>query len=671
MSYNLNEPSTFINIKLSDHGRRMLSLGKLVFKKAVLSDREVDYGIDRTGYYNILSNRILSPADFHPDIESYNLDGSNAVNLTSQQVVSAKQFVTADTPSAGFFTGTTDAWAIEEAKALGKATVTYSSNNTNWNSTTLTLNTGGSNRFPQSGELVYIPWPHPQSGFTWTSLIPSGKPTVALFYRVISGSSPSITLDRPIPNFGSLAGSFTTTAYFYPHNGVENYYGSGQTQATALWNMNIVRTHDIAGTNSATQGISGYTRYGSIQYNGTRRYLGFSSETPTIGFVHYTNEYTGNTYGEQLIEKSIQVYLPAIMWHNIGESSGSASRWGASFYDLYGSTIYDAIAKTTYRELRDGITSTSRIVGRVYHKLKLIVITDQELLNVLSYKSNRNYSLPDINVALTSAPKYPLTSSEATGLCKKDYSYFVTYLMQPTGYTASKSYGYPESVHSGYIKKIDGEVDLNGNPQFLQVTFPSNSFPYMRSVTGMATSGTGWNANFCQLLISEQPSNLGYDVASVPPTSWRRVSSLTGAGGNGVYKATDAGDNSIDPLKLNGHTFVISQQDYLSGETYTLYTGLTSSQGTLNFGHEAFFHGVIDLQIFATTYKTLITVYAKNTDINYSENPTFDDILDENTYVSEIAILDDTNQVVAIGKPTYPVRKSNGRYLAFQLEIDF
>jgi len=27
--------------------------------------------------------------------------------------------------------------------------------------------------------------------------------------------------------------------------------------------------------------------------------------------------------------------------------------------------------------------------------------------------------------------------------------------------------------------------------------------------------------------------------------------------------------------------------------------------------------------------------------------------------------------VVAVGKPTYPVRKSSGRYLAFQLEIDF
>lgn len=670
MSFNLNEPSTYINIKLTDRGRQLLSLGKLTFKKAVLSDREVDYGIDRSGYYNILSNRVLSPADFHPDIEPYNLDGSDSLTLGGQQVVSAKQFITADTPSTGFFTGSTNAWVLEDSKTLGKATIAYSSQT--WNSTTLVLNTGGSNRFPSSGELVFIPWIHPLSGSSWTSSsIPSGSPVVGLWYKVISGSTPNITLDRKTPNFGALTGIKESRAYFYPNNGIENYYGSAQTTSTSVWNLNIVRTNTIAGTDVSTQGISGYTRYGSIQYNGTRRYFGFSSETPAVGFVHFTNEFTGNTYGEQLIEKSIQVFIPGIMWHNIGDSSGSAIRWGASFYDLYGSTIYDTNAKTTYRELRDGIVATSKVVGRVYHKLKLIVITDQELLTVLSYKSNRNYTLPDFNLNLTSAPKYPLTTSQATGLCKKDYTYFVSYTVEPSGYTASTSFGYPSSLHCGYIKKINGEVDINGNPQYLQLTFPSNAFPYLRSTSGMGQYGTGWNANGMQLLVSEQLTSLNYDVASVPVNSWKRVSTLSGNGGNGVYRAADAGDNTIDPLKINGHTFVISEEDYVSGATYTLDSNLTLNQDTLNFGDEAFFHGVIDLQIFATTYKSLITVFATNTDINSSINPTYDSVLDENTYISEIAILDDSNQVVAVGKPTYPVRKSNGRYLAFQLEIDF
>lgn len=665
MSYNLNEPSTFINIKLTDAGRRQLSLGKLTFNKAVLSDREVNYGIDRTGYYDILSNRILSPADYHPDIDPLNLDGTDAMLLTSQNVLSAKQFVTADTPSSGFFSGSVNSWSIETSKSLGTNSIAYASQT--WNGTNITFANPGGSKFPAVGDLVFVPWvtpDHPTGSFSGTT-VPSGTPLNALWYKVLSAVSATVvTVDRPIPRY---SGSKTVTCFVYPYNGIETYYGSGQTQNTSGWNMNIVRTNTIAGTDESVQGISGYTRYGSIQYNGTKQYFGFSSETPTVGFVHYTNEFTGNTYGEQLIEGSVQIYAPMVMWHNIGADTGQGIAWGASFYDIYGTSVYDDIAKTTYRELRDGIASTSRVVGRVYHKLKLIVFTDQELLNILSYKANRNYSLSDFTVNLTSTPKYPLTNSRATGLCKKDYDYFITYVAESSAYSSGVSFGHPLSVHCGYIKKIPGAVDINGNPQYLQLSFYPNSFPYMRNAAALTASGHGWNANYVQILVSEQLSSLNYNVSDVPPTSWLRISSQA-SGGNGVYGVTGT---TIDPLLLNGNSFIVSREDYNSGSTYTLYTGLTLNQDVLNFGSESMFHGVVDLQIFATTYKSIITVYATNTQINSSINSTYDDLLDENTYVSEIAILNDLDEVVAVGKPTYPIRKSQGRYLAFQLEIDF
>ena len=61
MSFLPKEPTTFINIKLTDAGRRLLSLGRLTFDKAALSDREMNYSVDRTGFYNIENNRVLSP----------------------------------------------------------------------------------------------------------------------------------------------------------------------------------------------------------------------------------------------------------------------------------------------------------------------------------------------------------------------------------------------------------------------------------------------------------------------------------------------------------------------------------------------------------------------------------------------------------------------------------
>ena len=57
--------------------------------------------------------------------------------------------------------------------------------------------------------------------------------------------------------------------------------------------------------------------------------------------------------------------------------------------------------------------------------------------------------------------------------------------------------------------------------------------------------------------------------------------------------------------------------------------------------------------------------------MNSSVNPTYNGSNHEEVYITEVAILDDHNQVVAAGRPTYPVKKRNGRYIAFQLEVDF
>lgn len=664
MSFNTTENTTFVNVKLTDAGRRMVSLGSLNFTKAVLSDREINYDVDRTGYYNIINNKVLAPFEYHPDIDPINMDDTSAVLLTSKNVVSAKQFFTADTPSAGFFSGSPNHWTIDASKYKAKGTVNYAANSSNFGNNLIAI----SGATPVVGDIVFIPWVPPQYGssyMTGTNIIPSGTPANPQFYRISSGSSSPYGVDRQIPNYAAGA---STAAFIYPYNGINTYYSSATTQNTSVFNMNIVRTNDIPGIyDNVSATASGYTRFGSLEYNGAKHYFGFGDDIPAAGFIHFSNKNTGNTYGEQFIEKSIQLYIPMIMWYNVGENNGSALRWGASFFDINGETYYDEVAKTTYRELRDGIASTSRIVGRVYHRLRMIVITDQELLTVLSYKANRAYALPDFNVNLTSAPKYPLTSAQATGLCKKDYTYFVSYIALSDIYDNTDSFGHPNGLHCGYVKKIQGAVDINGNPQFLQLTFPPNAFPYMRS-GNLSASGHGWNAQTIQVIVNEQLTADGYDIATVPSNEWKTISTAVG---NGIYNASDVGDATIDPLKLNGNTFIISAQDFVTGNTYDAAIGTITGHDYLTFGNESFFHGVIDLQIFATTYKSVITVYADNNQVNVSSNDTFDSALDENTYITEIAILDDLNQVVAVGKPTGPIKKNNGRYLAFQLEIDF
>lgn len=677
MSYILQEPTNFINMKLTDTGRRMLSLGSLTFRRVVLSDREIDYSMGRYRY-DVCNNAVLSPQDDQASLPVVHFDGTSATVLNGQNLGSARQIVSALTESIGFFTGSTNNFtiatnaAIGMGKPLGIGVIDYSttipsgSTSIHFNSTTYTASTG---------DLVYIPWEPPQySAITNnTPQVFSGRPSVALWYRVQSSSGNNIEVDRNVPSFGTspIAGSSQQVqAYFYPYNGIETFYGSSTTINTGVWNMNIVRTTSVVGTTTA---MSGYTAYGSLEYNGTKIYLGFSSETKSFGIVHYTNHFTGNTYAEQFVPGTMQIDIPNIMWHRNSTSSpvGTEMTQGLTLYDVDSETYTDSASNSTYRDLKDS-TSGGLVVGRVYNKLKIIVITDQELLAALTYKSNRNYTLPAPNVYIQSSPPsaYPLQ----TGLCKSGKTYFVSYIVSSDSYASTGSYGYPMPFHCTYYSMAPLVPD-NVPPQFLKVEFPTNSFPFMRNGANLSSlSGTGWNANKVQLLVKEIATSAVTTIGAIPTYDWKLISNGIGSG---IYTG-ETGHSTIDPIYLQAKSFVISQEDYDSGTTFSLsgiYSAFTSyddiSTSGLTFGSETFFYGNIKTGILSTVFKTVVTVYATNDQFNSSNNASFDSDLDEDTFITEIGILDSANNLVAVGKPSYPIQKNSSRFLAFQLELDF
>lgn len=680
MGYISNEPRTFINIKLTDVGRRQLSLGNLRFISAVFSDREINYGIDRDeSFYSIENNRNLSPVDVEPNF-SVNFDGTDPVPLQGNQIVSAKQFSTGSTDSYGFFSGTTNLSGntfFDISKTLGINTITYSASSINGGNVVTLDSSLPFDYFPNTGELVFIPWePIQNSGQTYMSTtVDIDNPTVSLWYRVINidVTGATITLDRPIPNFGGTSTSQIINTYFYPFNGIETFYGTAATIDPQVWNMNIIRTQSVIGTSLA---IDNYKKYGSIEYNGTKTYLGFTNNVEALGIIHFTNNFTGNTYAEQFLEKTVRIDLPYVMWHNTTADNGQGLNYGLTLFDSFGDNKIDSAANSTFRDLRDGVSQNSTIVGRVYHKLKLIIITDPELLTAITYRSNRNYTLPALELNLSSVPKFPLNTTQATGLCKENKSYFVTYVTESfSSYTQDISFGYPKALHCGYIKRIDGATDNFGNNQYLSATFPTNTFPYLRNSANMNSnspfSGTGWNANRVQILVSEQDFLPELQISDVQAQDWKLISTTIG---NGIYTG-DTTDLTIDPNKLNGYQFIISQEDFDSGTTYVLDTIFTNNNDFLTtgltFGNESFLFGNVKIDVLATTFKTVITAFAENNFYNSSTNLTYDDNFDSDTFITEVGILDNDSNLIAVGKPTYPIKKNEGRYLTFQLQIDF
>jgi hypothetical protein len=669
-SYLQPEPLTYINIKLTDAGRRKLSLGQLTFNSVVFSDKETNYGIDRTGQYDLsCGNRILSPIDVEPGLtQSY--DGTSPAPI--QSVGSSTKIVTAMTESVGFFSGATNRWIIDSGFTLGHSIISYSASTPNGSNT---IEMTGGTYFPSEGELMFVVWNSIQnSGITYSDhLILSANPTMALWYRVLTADTGTsiVTLDRDLPNFGPTDPTSLqqTNAYFYPFDGIQQYYGSASTVDARVWNLNVVRTSSEIGT---LPSISGYTTYGSIEYNGTKHFLGFSSDTKNFGILHYTNNYTGNTYAEQLVEGTVVVDIPHLMWHRTAGNTGEVMNWGGQFTDAFGPTIFDTIAQTSYRPLKDGNSSTSLEVGRVYHKFKIIVITDQELLQALTFKSNRNYTLPELVLDVSPAPKFPLTESTASPFVKSGYTYFVTYLTESDYlYSSGTSYGYPYSMPCGYYAQLNGSDVAPNADLYLKVNLPINAFPYMRSSTGMDVySGTGWNANKVQLLVNKVDINTNpfAEPGSLNTDSWKLISL---GEGNGIYSG---GSTTIDPLQLQGYTFVISQEDYDSGTTYSMtgaYSAFTQNMDHLTFGDEYMFFGNVTTGIRATVFKSVLTAVMPDTLYNSTLNSSFNPEFDTDIYFTKVAVLDNTGELVAVGKPTEPIKKNVNRYLAIQLEIDF
>lgn len=694
MSYNLKEPNTFINIKLTSVGREMLSLGRLNFSNAILSDREVNYNIDPSNRrYDIINNRILSPFDFHPEFDNY--DGLQFVSLSGGSsngfVGSRRLSTTACTETAGFFTGSTDNFGIRPSKTLiGLENCTFTANTITYSTflpsggTEITLDNPAGSYFPNDGDLMYIQWePIQNSGNTpavsTSHFITSGNPTNALWYRVVSGSTPTITVDRPTPDFGTTSTSQKLNVYFYPFSGIDTYYGTASTVDAGVWNMNVVKTSSVPG--STTDSVYDYISYGSIEFNGTKQYFGLTETLDSIGILHYTNEFTGNTYAERLVPGSVTINVPNIMWHNNGESNGQGKKMGVTLYDST-TLVSDSFARTNYSELRDGTTANDKVVGRVYHDLKTIIITHQELLAAMTYKANRSYTLPGLKLQTQSSPKSPLTTSQATGLIKDKKTYAVTYIVESeSSYQDGVSFGYGQGLHCADVKLLEGSTDSNGNTQYLEASF-EEFFPFMRNSSNMdassSFSGTGWNGNKVQLLVNEFDTDDELDLGTLSPDNWKRISTTVG---NGIYTG-DTGDTTIDPLKLAGHKFVVSQEDYDSGTTYSLDTMFKTGITSLDFGNESFFYGNIDACIEAVCYRTEIFVPVLPERFNVSvENNSFEDSPFEGvpgdnfgrsaTYITEVGVLDSDGNLVAVGKPTYPIRKSSGRYLQFNLEIDF
>lgn len=422
MSFILKNSPTVINIKLTNIGRQQLSQGTLTFNKFAIGDSEIDYGFNTKIGFDSFKASILRPKDGNPKFLSYILrddtdDNSIYTNLPS--VVSNLNLMTNTATERGFFGITSGGTSIltDVFHCKQPDMMIYISGVTGGFSLEIKKSpTYVSNiNEPVAGDYLLVKWANPI--ITGGTLTPNVDQAVPYIWYKITGLTGTlgannlvVSIDKPTPDFNGQGGSIASGAFLYPNNNnrelsgdsIQTYYSSPfvtdyiddsviaflencicPVQDVPVWNMAIVFTEEVAGV---TTGSRNYSQYYSRGFGGFVRYIERISEnTKKIGIIHFSNASPSNHYGEGLFADTPVLDLPTIMWHY--ETGGTI---GLKLTSTFDQQILPDL-ETQYRNLVDPY---GNIVGKVFNDLKIFVIEDQELLFAMTYKANRNWTLP-------------------------------------------------------------------------------------------------------------------------------------------------------------------------------------------------------------------------------------------------------------------------------------
>ncbi|MDB4326204.1 hypothetical protein N9966_00145 [bacterium] len=689
MSYISKNTGAFVNARLTKKGRELLSIGQLNFSTFRLGDSEVDYSSLGTTY-DIAKENILKPKDGQTGIKTpiFPLINSTTSDVSIPVLSPVEINNVIQAPEKGFFTYTSGATPIEyTAYTTGDYVIQADTfiTITGMNGTNIVNVSKGSDYVtgstePSVGDFMFVKMSNPDLTTTQNKgVIELESPVPYLWYKVQSLSGTvladtlQITVDRNLPDFSTSSSSNEAFTIFYP-NGMSGYtFDTGLYSGGSVWNMNNVWTNNISGVDTSV--YEGFEQFGSESFVGSKEYYGYTSEQQltgntinpfcddinSISIIHYSNSEScqnqpEQTYGQRFyvdttINESPVLKVPTLMWHRREFSgSGTGDQIGYEFVatgNTKSVTLNNGLTSIRYFDLVDSDTPTIS-VGRIFPELQTMTIDNQELVAALSYKSNRNWTLPTL--------EYGLTTSN-TGFLSQTQDVFVSYIL-------SSNSGYTTGLHNQnilcvlYNENPNDPCAPDASRKDINITFPVGQLPYMKF-----SGGTGWYADTFELLVQRVPTG------SIPdPTAWKKIDYT-----NLINSHTPG--TKIDPLNLESTTYSITEDLYTnSGSTFNLndYIDIPEigESDILQFGDEYFLHGNLTTKGVNTTYRTLFNFTIPPNQYNTSTNPTYLGS-GRNVYISELGVYDSIGNLVALGKFITPIEKTNVTTIILEVALDF
>ena len=716
MSFLSNNNSEFLSVRITQKGRNSIAKGSFNIAYFQIGDSEFDYTSPFDNFTGLNSQpfqMVLSPFDKEGGVKyPYKLDSSNTGSTVYGIPV---QSSTTDTlrnvmGPAGFVTEYIDYDSSNCSGTSVECETQQISLSAMTGDNSVVVLTGASFNDCEYITIVY-------GGFCGNDPnhpVITGE-TNSLIYKITGVTGNTLYLDRPTPNFSGCTGPAQVVC-----NSCENEYPVSvtynpncrpaeidPTQQLNSWTMNVVWGMKPIGfdVNGVDENLTGFT---SNKHVSTKQFLGYTTSSgqtfttssgttvtnPTsyknsynevievtpeeqrcIAVIHYSelgdlkndperfykyDDYisTNNTESQALLEDSIgntitdleyfEVYIPFVQYHrNTGTTIGALLTMDTT--DYFVSSKKNAYQKIKYRYLLDEIGNR---VGKIFVNNKVVVIDDQELVSVMDYKSNRKYTLPSPKINLLPSD-LPAAQSFYSG--STEQTIWLTYMLNYTGDTQMN--GLPCNYYTKF-ETTTGSTYYT-TPCQLYVKFANGYFTDM--VTGSTCNfKNGFIANQFQLLI--QVTNYG-DLPE--PNLWKLLDMTQ-------YIPNHTVGNTINPANLVDYSFQVTFDMYDNDTTIfdlESYIGEIPNQPSTapQFGDEQPFPGSIKLVRATDIEKMNFLVNLPASQFNVTQNPTYTTGQDKR--ITEVALLNENKEVLAIGKTANPVKRSGTQ--VFAIKIDF
>jgi hypothetical protein len=413
-------------------------------------------------------------------------------------------------------------------------------------------------------------------------------------------------------------------------------------------------------------------------------------EQKAIAIIHYTNNTIDFFYGEKFAleqpidgtiaeditgdARNFKLHLPWLMWHKNPQCC-----YGETFYvvppqdnfNINTSTLFEPhyIKSTKNSDMNmpgiryyylwdthpNNLYGQPNRVGKVFPDQKIIIIDDEELIAALSYKSNRNWTLPAPTTSLIVPNSCGLQNSNFLGiLTGSNETMYVSYLLTNT------SSGATNSLHCNYYSKISGPNVNCGTPgsQNVAIRFGSE-FNCLNQITSK-TLVNGFVANRLQIICQ-----VVEDGSRPNSNSWKIIdftSQLSATTINGYL--TQSG--------ITNNTFVVTRDLYTGASPYDITNFISlptigQTGQTLNFGDEYYFYGSLETDIQATIYEMRYKINLGQAEFQHSSNPSWSQGL--SPYISEIGLYDSDMNLMIVSKLQSPVQRQGIQQ--FLVKFDF